>query len=45
MAKKNTDEMSFLDHLEDLRWHLIRITLSVLICATVAFIFSVHTNS
>ncbi|MDG5492216.1 twin-arginine translocase subunit TatC [Psychroserpens sp. SPM9] len=40
MAKKNTDEMSFLDHLEDLRWHLIRITLSVLICATVAFIFS-----
>ena len=40
MAKKNTDEMSFLDHLEDLRWHLIRATLSVLICATVAFIFS-----
>ncbi|MCK8479533.1 twin-arginine translocase subunit TatC [Psychroserpens algicola] len=40
MTKKNTDEMSFLDHLEDLRWHLIRITLSILICATVAFIFS-----
>ncbi|WP_460219676.1 twin-arginine translocase subunit TatC [Psychroserpens sp. MEBiC05023] len=40
MAKKNTDEMSFLDHLEDLRWHLIRITLSILICATIAFIFS-----
>jgi sec-independent protein translocase protein TatC len=40
MTKKNTDEMSFLDHLEDLRWHLIRITLGVLICATVAFIFS-----
>ena len=40
MAKKNTDEMSFLDHLEDLRWHLIRITVSILICATVAFIFS-----
>jgi sec-independent protein translocase protein TatC len=42
MAKKNTPEMemSFLDHLEDLRWHLIRITVSVLICATVAFIFS-----
>jgi len=40
MTKTNTDEMSFLDHLEDLRWHLIRITLSVLICATVAFIFS-----
>ncbi|WP_047547820.1 twin-arginine translocase subunit TatC [Psychroserpens sp. Hel_I_66] len=40
MAKNKTDEMSFLDHLEDLRWHLIRITLSILICATVAFIFS-----
>ncbi|WP_040251162.1 twin-arginine translocase subunit TatC [Psychroserpens mesophilus] len=40
MGKKNTDEMSFLDHIEDLRWHLIRITLSILICATVAFIFS-----
>lgn len=40
MAKNNPDEMSFLDHIEDLRWHLIRITLSILICATVAFIFS-----
>lgn len=40
MAKQHTDEMSFLDHLEDLRWHLIRITVGVLICATVAFIFS-----
>jgi len=40
MAKNNPNEMSFLDHIEDLRWHLIRITLSILICATVAFIFS-----
>ena len=24
MKKANVDEMSFLDHLEDLRWHLIR---------------------
>ena len=40
MAKDNTNEMSFLDHLEDLRWHLIRITIAVLLCATVAFIFS-----
>src|SRR5690554_5819391 len=40
MAQKNTphDEMSFLDHLEDLRWHLIRATLSVVIAATVAFL-------
>ncbi|WCO02557.1 twin-arginine translocase subunit TatC [Psychroserpens ponticola] len=40
MGETNTKEMSFLDHIEELRWHLIRITLSILICATVAFIFS-----
>ncbi|APY09981.1 twin arginine-targeting protein translocase TatC [Seonamhaeicola sp. S2-3] len=40
MAKKNVNEMSFLDHLEDLRWHLIRICLAVVIVATLAFIFS-----
>lgn len=40
MAKKNINEMSFLDHLEDLRWHLIRITLSIVIAGTGAFIFS-----
>lgn len=40
MAKKNVNEMSFLDHLEDLRWHLIRATTSIMIVATVAFIFS-----
>ncbi len=39
MAKKNIDEMSFLDHLEDLRWHLIRATLGVVVAATLAFIF------
>lgn len=39
MAKKHIDEMSFLDHLEDLRWHLIRATLGVVIAATLAFIF------
>lgn len=41
MAKKtkvNPNEMSFLDHLEELRWHLIRATLSVLIAGVVAFI-------
>ncbi len=38
--KKNaTGEMSFLDHLESLRWHLIRSTLAVFIAAIVAFIF------
>ena len=40
MAKKNVNEMSFLDHLEDLRWHLIRIVMAVVIVATFAFIFS-----
>ena len=38
-TKKKTGEMSFLDHLEELRWHLIRCTLAVVIIATVAFIF------
>ncbi|MGB7842551.1 MAG: twin-arginine translocase subunit TatC [Salinimicrobium sp.] len=39
MAKveKNPAEMSFLDHLEELRWHLIRATVAVVIAATVAF--------
>ncbi len=36
---KDPQEMSFLDHLEELRWHLIRSTLAVVIVATVAFIF------
>jgi len=39
MTEKNTNEMSFLDHLEDLRWHLIRATLAIIIAATVAFLF------
>lgn len=40
MAKesRNPQEMSFLDHLEDLRWHLIRATLAVLVAATLAFL-------
>ncbi len=32
-------EMSFLDHLEELRWHLIRSTIAVVVLALVAFIF------
>lgn len=31
-------EMSFLDHLEELRWHLIRSTLAIVIFASIAFI-------
>lgn len=37
--KKNPHAaMSFLDHLEDLRWHLIRATLSVVIVGILAFL-------
>lgn len=32
-------EMSFLDHLEELRWHLIRSTLAVMIVSVLAFLF------
>ncbi|MGY5850357.1 twin-arginine translocase subunit TatC [Salegentibacter sp. F14] len=32
------EEMSFLDHLEDLRWHLIRATLAVVIAGSLAFL-------
>ncbi len=42
MAKKKQKDpanMSFLDHLEDLRWHLVRSVLGILIAATLAFIF------
>ncbi|MCX2720044.1 twin-arginine translocase subunit TatC [Lentiprolixibacter aurantiacus] len=40
MAKTatNPNEMSFLDHLEELRWHLIRSTLAILIIGCVAFL-------
>jgi sec-independent protein translocase protein TatC len=33
------DEMSFVDHLEALRWHILRGLSAVLICAVVVFIF------
>ena len=36
---KNPNEMSFLDHLEELRWHLIRSCLSIFLCGIVAFFF------
>lgn len=41
MGEKTTtppNEMSFLDHLEELRWHLIRSTMAVVIIGAVAFI-------
>ncbi|MFT5737829.1 MAG: sec-independent protein translocase protein TatC [Maribacter sp.] len=41
MGDKTTtppNEMSFLDHLEELRWHLIRSTLAIVIIGSVAFL-------
>ncbi|MFT6797250.1 MAG: sec-independent protein translocase protein TatC [Maribacter sp.] len=41
MGDKTTtppNEMSFLDHLEELRWHLIRSTLAIVIIGCVAFL-------
>ena len=37
---KTPNEMSFLDHLEELRWHLIRSTLAIVIIGIVAFTMS-----
>lgn len=35
---QDPNEMSFLDHLEELRWHLIRSTLAIVIVGVVAFL-------
>lgn len=39
MTKKIRREMSFLEHLEELRWHLVRSFLYVLVFAILAFVF------
>lgn len=40
MAKKQEkDNMSFLEHLEELRWHLVRSFLAIVVIAILAFIF------
>ena len=39
MTKTKETEMSFLDHLEVMRWHLLRSILAVVIMALVAFVF------
>ena len=38
--KKNLNEMSFLDHLEELRWLLVRCSAGILIGGVVAYYFS-----
>jgi sec-independent protein translocase protein TatC len=40
MAKKNKNEMSFLDHLEDLRWLLVRSSAVIVVMAIITFYFS-----
>jgi len=42
MAKTKSvgGEMSFLDHLEELRWLLVRSSVAIIVCACVAFTFS-----
>lgn len=37
MAKKEMKEMSFMDHLEDLRWLLVRSTLAIIILASACY--------
>ncbi len=37
--KNTNEEMSFIDHLEELRWHLIRSVIAIGICGIVFFIF------
>jgi len=36
--KRNNEEMSFLEHLEELRWHLVRASAAVVVGAVVCFI-------
>ena len=39
-AKSEKAEMSFLEHLEALRWHIIKSILAICIFATLAYIYS-----
>jgi sec-independent protein translocase protein TatC len=38
--KKNANEMSFLNHLEDLRWLLVRSSAAIILMAFVMYFFS-----
>jgi sec-independent protein translocase protein TatC len=40
MAKKNLSEMSFLDHLEELRWLLVRSSIAIVILAVAVYFVS-----
>jgi len=39
MAKEEKAEMSFMEHLEELRWHIIRSILAITVTFTIAFVF------
>ena len=39
MANKEQEEMTFLEHLEELRWHLVRSFISVFVVAVLAFLY------
>ncbi|HYX05684.1 MAG TPA: twin-arginine translocase subunit TatC [Bacteroidales bacterium] len=39
MTKENSEDMSFLEHLEELRWHLIRSMIAIIVFAVLAFLF------
>ena len=38
-GKKGEKEMSFLEHLEELRWHIIRSVLAIVFFMIIAFVF------
>ena len=40
MGKKNVNEMSFLDHLEELRWMLVRSTIAIIVMAIGTYFIS-----
>ena len=40
MSENKINEMSFLDHLEDLRWHILRCVFAILVGGFIAFISS-----
>jgi sec-independent protein translocase protein TatC len=39
MADNQKSEMTFLEHLEELRWHLVRSAIAIMICSVVAFMY------
>ena len=45
MASVDPNEMSFLDHLEDLRWHILRALMGIVFAGSIAFIFNVSLHS